>query len=98
VRIFNRATLVAFWIKYPDAEQALRAWFHEVQHASWRGPAEVRARYGAADFLADNRVVFDIRGNRYRLVVAVKYGALFCVYIRFIGTHAEYDHIDPTTI
>jgi mRNA interferase HigB len=98
VRIFNRATLVAFWTKYPDAEQALRAWHQEAEHASWRGPAEIRARYAAADFVANNRIIFDIRGNKYRLVVAVKYGPLFCAYIRFIGTHAEYDQIDPATI
>ena len=98
VRIFNRATLVAFWTKYPDAEQPLRAWHQEVEHAAWRGPAEVRARYGTADFVANNRVIFDIRGNKYRLVVAVKYGPLHCVYVRFLGTHAEYDRIDPATI
>jgi mRNA interferase HigB len=67
-------------------------------HASWQGPAEVRARYGAADFVANHRVIFDIRGNKYRVVAAVKYGPLFCVCIRFIGTHAEYDRIDPATV
>ena len=98
VRIFNRSTLQDFWKRYPDAEQTLRAWHHEVENASWEGPAEIRQLYGTADFVANNRVVFDIRGNNYRLIVAVKYGPIFCVYIRFIGTHAEYDQIDATTI
>jgi len=98
VRIFNRSTLQEFWLKYPDAENALRAWHHEVDIASWQGPADIRRLYGSADFVANNRVIFDIRGNKYRLVAAVKYGPLFCVYIRFMGTHAEYDQIDPATI
>jgi mRNA interferase HigB len=76
----------------------LRAWHQEVEHASWQGPAEIRARYSTADFVANNRIIFDIRGNKYRLVVAVKYGPLFCVYIRFIGTHPEYDPIDPASV
>jgi mRNA interferase HigB len=97
VRIFNRSTLAGFWTKYPDAEQPLRAWFREVETAAWRHPAEVRARYGTADFVGD-RVVFDIRGNNYRLVVAVKYAPIYLVFIRFIGTHEEYDEIDVTTV
>ena len=90
--------MLAFWLEHADAERPLRAWHREVEQASWRGPADIRARYGSADFLANNRVVFDIGGNRYRVVVAVKYGPLFCVYIRFVGTHAEYDRIDAATI
>ena len=98
MRIFNRATLQEFWLKYPDAEQALRAWFHEVEKASWQSPGEIRAHFGSADFVANNRVVFDIRGNKYRLVVAIKYGPLYCVYVRFLGTHAQYDQIDAATV
>lgn len=98
VRIFSRSTLAAFWKKYPDAEQPLRAWFHEVEKAAWRGPAEIRARYRSADFVAGDRVVFNVRGNNYRLIVAVKYGPLFLVFVRFIGTHAEYDEVDAAAI
>ncbi len=98
MRIVSRSTLVHFWKGHPDAEQPLRAWFHEVQSASWKGPAEVRARYGSADFIAGNRVVFNIRGNNYRLVVAVKYAPIFLVYVRFVGTHADYDDIDAATV
>jgi mRNA interferase HigB len=98
VRIFNRATLTDFWTRYPDAEQSLRAWFQEVESANWTGPVDVRARYATADFIEGNRVVFNIRGNRYRLIVAIKYGPLFLVYIRFVGTHAAYDRVDAATI
>lgn len=98
MRVLSRSTLVRFWSRYPDAEQPLRAWFTEVELARWTGPAEVRARFGSADFIAGNRVVFNIRGNNYRLVVAVKYAPLFLVYIRFVGTHAEYDEIDASTV
>jgi mRNA interferase HigB len=98
VRIISRSTLVQFWKRYPDAEQPLRAWFQEAESAAWRGTTDIRAHYRSADFVAGNRVVFNIRGNNYRLVVAVKYAPLFLVYIRFIGTHAEYDQIDATTV
>ena len=98
VRIFSRATLIEFWLKHADAEVPLRLWFSLVEHASWSGPAEVKARFSTADFLPGNRVVFNIKGNTYRLVVQVKYGPLFLVYIRFVGTRAEYDRIDATTI
>jgi mRNA interferase HigB len=98
LRIISRSTLRDFWRDHRDAEQALRAWHAEAEKATWQGPADIRARYGTADFLPGDRVVFDIKGNRYRLVVAVKYAPVFCVYIRFVGTHAEYDHIDATTV
>ena len=69
-----------------------------VQRAAWSGPADVRAVFGSADFLANNRVVFDIKGNTYRLVAQIKYGPLFLVFIRFVGTHAAYDRIDANRI
>ena len=97
MRIFSRSTLAEFWELHPDAEPPLRAWFHEVEQASWKSPTEVRARYGSADFVKD-RVVFDIRGNHYRLVAAVRYAPLFLVYIRFVGTRAAYDRIDVATV
>jgi mRNA interferase HigB len=93
VRIFSRSTLVEFWKKHPDAEGPLRAWFHEVNRAAWKGPADVRARYGSADFVG-RCVVFNIGGNKYRLVTLVRYGPFYAVYIRFVGTHAEYNALD----
>ncbi|MBN1606234.1 MAG: type II toxin-antitoxin system HigB family toxin [Polyangiaceae bacterium] len=98
MRVFNRATLVAFWTKHRDAEGPLRLWFSIVERAAWSGPQAVRASFGTADFLANNRVVFDIRGNRYRIVTQIKYAPLFLVFIRFIGTHAEYDAIDAEQV
>jgi mRNA interferase HigB len=98
LRIFSRHTLVQFWRKHPDAEQALRLWFSMVERAVWSGPGQIRAVFGSADFLANSRVVFDIKGNRYRLVAQVKYSPLFLVFVRFVGTHAEYDRIDANKV
>ena len=69
-----------------------------VQDAAWSGPADVRAAFGSADFLPGSRVVFDIKGNKYRLIAQVRYGPLYLVYIRFVGTHAEYDRIDAKKV
>ena len=98
MRILSRKTLVAFWKKHPDAEQPLRAWFGEVEKASFTNTAQVRRRYASADFIAGNRIVFNIGGNKYRLIVAVKYAPYFLVFVRFLGTHAEYDSIDATKV
>jgi mRNA interferase HigB len=98
LRIFNRSTLVEFWKKHPDSESPLRLWFSIVEKATWSGPADVRVAFGSADFLANNRVVFDIKGNSYRLVAQVKYAPLFLVFVRFLGTHAEYDRIDANKV
>ena len=69
-----------------------------VEKAAWSSPGQVRATFGSADFLAANRVVFDIKGNSYRLVAQVKYAPLFLVFVRFLGTHAEYDRIDASKV
>jgi mRNA interferase HigB len=98
LRIFNRSTLVDFWKKHPNAERPLRLWFSIVERAAWTGPDDVRAVFGSADFLPGNRVVFDIKGNSYRLVAQLKYGPLFLVFIRFVGTHSEYDRIDAAKV
>jgi mRNA interferase HigB len=97
MRVLSRRTLVRFWEKHPDVEEALKAWFKEVEHASWRTPSEIKARYRGADFLPGNRIVFNIKGNKYRLVVKINFPAQI-VYIRFIGTHAHYDRIDAEKI
>ncbi|MCB0086812.1 MAG: type II toxin-antitoxin system HigB family toxin [Caldilineaceae bacterium] len=90
-------TLRAFWQKHPDAERPLQAWYALAEKASWRSPAEIKATLGNASFVGRNRVIFNIKGNDYRLIVVAEYqkGRLF---IRFVGTHAEYDRIDPATI
>ncbi len=97
VRVFNRSTVRAFADEHADSRQPLFAWFAEVERANWIGPDDIKARYPSASFLAGNRIVFNIKGNTYRIVIAVKY-EFFAVYIRFIGTHAEYDDIDAATI
>ena len=97
MRIIAIRTLREFWERHPQAEVPLKGWYAEIANADWRSPADIKASHRNACFLADNRVVFNIKGNDFRLVVAVRYtqGLMF---IRFVGTHAEYDRIDATTI
>jgi mRNA interferase HigB len=97
MRLVSRKKLVEFWTKYVDSEEQLKAWAFEVEHAEWRTPGDVKARYGTADILRNNRVVFNIKGNRYRLVVKIEYN-IQIVFIRFIGTHKQYDKIDAEKI
>jgi mRNA interferase HigB len=97
MRIIALKTLRSFWERHPDAKQALQAWYREARKATWRTPADIKKVYRNASFVGKNRVVFNIKGNEYRLVVAVQYdyGAVF---IRFIGTHPDYDKISAETI
>ena len=97
MRIISRRTLREFWAKYPDAEQSLRAWYTNTQQANWQAPTDIKRDYRNASFIANNRVVFNIKGNQYRLIVAVKY-EYNIVYIRFVGTHQAYDKVDASTI
>jgi mRNA interferase HigB len=97
VRIISRRVLREFWIKHPDATTALQTWFSDVEQATWNSPADIKEVYRNASFIANNRVVFNIKGNHYRLVVVVIYQH-GVVYIRFVGTHTQYDRIDATTI
>jgi mRNA interferase HigB len=97
MRIISRRILREFWEKHPDAGIPLQTWFHDVERAVWTSPADIKAVYRNASFLANNRVAFNIKGNHYRLVVLAVYTPSV-VYIRFVGTHEEYDRIDATTI
>jgi mRNA interferase HigB len=97
MRIIARRTLKEFWEGHPDAEQPLRAWFANVKQADWKAPADIKRDYRQASFVADNRVIFNIKGNSYRLVASIAY-AYGIVYIRFVGTHTEYDRIDAAKI
>lgn len=98
MRIIARRTLKAFWSVHNQAEAPLTAWYVAVSRADWRSPADVKAMFGTSvDFLGDNRVVFDIAGNKYRLVVHVAY-PFRTVLVKFVGTHAEYDRIDAETV
>ena len=99
MRVIARKNLMDFWTRpgCGDAEQPLRAWFHEAKSADWSTPTDVKAAYRSASILSKNRVVFNIGGNKYRLVVAIHYPARI-VFIRFVGSHAEYDRIDAEEI
>ncbi len=97
MRIISKRILREFWERHPDAAVHLQTWFHDVEHASWKSPADIKVVYHNASFLAHNRVVFNIKGNRYRIIVVVVYQHEV-VFIRFVGTHAEYDKIDASTI
>jgi mRNA interferase HigB len=99
MRIISRKTLRKFWERpqYADSEQPLRAWFREASQADWARPAEIKADYRSASFVGNNRVVFNIAGNKYRLVVKVNYPYRM-VYIRFVGTHRQYDNINVREI
>jgi len=80
-----------------DAEQPLKAWFREATRADWANPSDVKAAYRNASIVANDRIVFNIAGNKYRLVVRVNY-PYRVVYIRFVGTHRQYDRIDVTEV
>jgi mRNA interferase HigB len=97
MRIIARRTLRDFWMSYPDAEQPLRAWFHEAKTSKWNSFQDVKAKYPTADLRPRNRVIFNVRGNRYRLIVKIHYN-VGIIFIRFVGTHKEYDRIDPDSV
>lgn len=97
MRVIALGRLRNFWGRHPQAETPLRSWYAEASRADWRSPADIKAAYRNASFLKNNRVVFNIKGNDYRLVIAVHYNRGM-MYIRFIGTHREYDKIDATKI
>lgn len=98
MQILAKATLRAFWEREPRAETPLLDWYAVVSKADWSGPADVKKAFGTTvDFVGDNRVIFDIGGNKYRLVVHFAYPYRRGL-IKFVGTHKEYDKINPETI
>jgi mRNA interferase HigB len=97
VRIVATKTLRDFWNQHPASGQALRAWFELVAQARWHQPADIKAQFGSASILKNRRVVFNIKGNDYRLVAAVAYNTSV-VFVKFIGTHKAYDAIDAETV
>jgi mRNA interferase HigB len=97
LRVVAKKILRDFWEKHEDCEQQLKAWFHEAQKAEWENPNQVKEEYPSASILNNNRLIFTIKGNNYRLVVKINYEYQM-VWIRFIGTHAEYDKINADTI
>lgn len=99
MRIISRKRLREFWETRggQGAEQPLRAWYREAAQAGWKGPFEVKAQYPTASILKEGRVVFNIGGNKFRLVAAVRYD-LGIVFIRFVGTHAQYDRVNALEV
>ncbi len=96
MHVISRPKLIKFWRKHKDAETPLRIWFKKVEQAKWKNINELKADFPSADYVGNDRVVFDIKGNKYRIVVLVFFSGLK-MFIRFVGTHSEYDKIDATT-
>ena len=97
VRIIAISTLRNFWETNRGAEEPLKAWYQEAKSADWAAPHQIKAMYRNASVLGDNRIVFNIAGNKYRLIVKFNYPYRIG-YVRFIGTHAEYDRIDAEEV
>lgn len=97
MNVVARRTLVEFWTLHPRARGPLSAWYDLARAAEWRTPQDVRDDFNSVDFVGDNRVIFDIGGNNYRLVVRISY-PFKQVLVKFVGPHAEYDRIDPASV
>jgi mRNA interferase HigB len=97
MRMIARKTLREYVARHPEVSGQLDAWYHDTKRADWSTPADITRVYGSASILPNQRVVFNIKGNQYRLVVAVSY-ALKIVYVRWFGTHQECDRIDATVV
>ena len=96
-RVFAKSTLREFWVRYPETEQYLKIWYDTVISSEWKSPADLKQTYASASILKDGRIVFNIKGNSYRLIAKFNFDKQW-VFIRFIGTHQEYDGIDANLI
>ena len=96
MRVIARKTLREFWDQHADSEQQLKAWYYEAEKAQWQNFNDIKSNYPSASILRNSRVCFNIKGNNYRLIVKVNFEVQI-VWIRFIGTHAEYDKVDAIT-
>ncbi len=98
MQVIAKRTLRLFWELHPQSEAVLRTWHSIVEKAAWESPGDLKAEFGArVDFVADNRVIFDLAGNKYRLIAYVSY-RYKRVLVKFVGTHKDYDRIDPETV
>ena len=97
MRVVAKKILREFWEKHEDCEQQLKSWFREAEKAEWKNLNQIKDEYPSASILNDNRVVFNIKGNNYRLIVKISY-EYEMIWIRLIGTHAEYHKINANTI
>ena len=96
-RIIAKRTLREFWERNSDSEQYLKTWYETAKSSNWTSPGEIKKTYVNASILRDSRVVFNIKGNSYRLIVKFNYERQWA-FIRFVGTHGEYDKINANTI
>jgi mRNA interferase HigB len=97
VRVIAKKTLRDFWEIHNDCKDQLKSWYDEAENADWKSPSEIKLDYPSASIIANNRVVFNIKGNSYRLIIKINYGYRIA-WIRFIGTHTEYDKINAEKI
>lgn len=97
MRVISKKMLREFWEVHPDCKDQLKAWYNEAERAAWKSPEDIKREYPSASILKSKRVIFNIKGNAYRLVVRINYG-YGLVWIRFAGTHEEYDRIDASRI
>lgn len=97
MRIISKKILRDFWETHADSKQQLKSWFQETTNATWKTPNDIKKEYPSVSFLNNNRIVFNIKGNSYRLIVRINYNYQM-IWIRFIGTHAEYDKINANEI
>lgn len=98
MQIISKKTLRDFWTVHNQAEIPLKGWHSIVSRARWESPQDVRNTFNSADFIGDGRVVFNVGGNKYRIVARIAYGPFYRIMIKFVGTHAQYDEIDAETI
>lgn len=97
MRIIAKKTLRDFWEKYPDSQESLENWYCEAERSDWSTPQQIKDKFRNASIIGDNRVVFNIKGNDYRLIVKINYPYRL-IYIRFVGTHRQYDAVEATKI
>jgi mRNA interferase HigB len=97
LRVIAKRTLRKYWESNPDCQQQLTVWYREAAKANWNSPNEIKSQYASASILKNSRVVFNICGNKYRLIVEINFPRKW-VFIRFIGTHKQYDKIDANSI
>lgn len=97
MRVVSRGTLRNFWDKHPEAAEPLKAWFAEAKRATWSRPIDIKRAHRSASFVGKDRVVFNIKGNAFRLIVAMDYSRQ-AVFIKFVGTHRQYDDVDVATV
>jgi mRNA interferase HigB len=97
LRVIAKKILRTFWTKHSDCEQQLKSWYREAEKSEWKNANDIKNEYPTASILGENRVVFNIKGNNYRLIVKINFQYQM-IWIRFIGTHKEYDRIDANKI